>query len=700
MSLPRKRSSFAVLLIAAMLLHMAGVLYVAPEPAHAAGTTYYVDSAGGNDTNPGTSASAPWATLAKVNGTTFQPGDKILFKSGGVWTGQLWPKGSGTNGNPIVIDSYGSGAKPIINGAGTSYPANTSGAVMLYNQEYWEINNLEVTNFSSSIVSSRAGILVYNNQPGLKNHIYVRNCYVHDVNSDVNGNKNSGGIIFFGTHIDKDGKATVGLQAGFNDVLVENNHVANVTKEGIRTKSDAGNGYPKISTNVVFRGNFVEEVWGDGMVLAEVLSGALAEYNTVKNHSKTSSGNYAGLWTHYTTGAVVQFNEVYGGSGGNNDGEAFDSDNNCVGDVFQYNYSHNNSGGLLLVMPSASNLKFRYNISENDGYRSGQEIFFYHSTNAGNEIYNNTVYVGPNVTTQIFDNDSNMVKFYNNIIKADGTITKFAEKAWSTSAVFKNNSFYPATIDDINGPASHPGLVTADPQLVNPGAGETNINMNDPNRLNGYKLQPTSPLINSGVSVANNGGRDFWGTALYNGNPDIGAFEYASGGPIPPSVSYEPIADSYVRDGAYAGTNYGTEATMMVKADASGYARKSYVKFNYGTFGGSSAASAKVKVYVPAVNTDASRTVKLYGTADESWSETGITWNNAPAGTTLIGSVVIGNTVGTWYEFDVTSYINSQMSDKLVSFLLVKEGAASSKGDVSFNTKEAASNKPQLVLTQ
>ncbi|MFB6367690.1 hypothetical protein ACFCP7_27385 [Paenibacillus elgii] len=51
MNFPRKRSNFAILLVVAMLLHMAGVLYVAPEPAHAAGTTYYVDSVGGNDTN-------------------------------------------------------------------------------------------------------------------------------------------------------------------------------------------------------------------------------------------------------------------------------------------------------------------------------------------------------------------------------------------------------------------------------------------------------------------------------------------------------------------------------------------------------------------------------------------------------------------------------------------------------------------------
>ena len=37
-----------------------------------------------------------WASLSKVDATTFQPGDRILFRDGDSWTGQLWPKGSGS----------------------------------------------------------------------------------------------------------------------------------------------------------------------------------------------------------------------------------------------------------------------------------------------------------------------------------------------------------------------------------------------------------------------------------------------------------------------------------------------------------------------------------------------------------------------------------------------------------------------------
>lgn len=80
--------------------------------------TFYVSSSTGDDANDGLSPTAPWKTLNKVSNTTFIPGDKILLKAGDAWDGQLWPKGSGAEGSPIIIDQYGTGNKPLINGAG------------------------------------------------------------------------------------------------------------------------------------------------------------------------------------------------------------------------------------------------------------------------------------------------------------------------------------------------------------------------------------------------------------------------------------------------------------------------------------------------------------------------------------------------------------------------------------------------------
>src|SRR5690554_465315 len=77
-------------------------------------TNYYVDNIKGKDRYSGTSQKKAWKTLKKVNAKIFQPGDTIFFKSGGVWVGQLHPKGSGKESKPIVIDKYGGESKPLI----------------------------------------------------------------------------------------------------------------------------------------------------------------------------------------------------------------------------------------------------------------------------------------------------------------------------------------------------------------------------------------------------------------------------------------------------------------------------------------------------------------------------------------------------------------------------------------------------------
>jgi len=91
-------------------------------PVSGWGATYYVDNAG-NDSCDGTSqnldlsGSCAWQTIAKVNASTFQPGDFILFKRGGMWREQLTARSSGNATNMITIGGYGAGDKPVINGS-------------------------------------------------------------------------------------------------------------------------------------------------------------------------------------------------------------------------------------------------------------------------------------------------------------------------------------------------------------------------------------------------------------------------------------------------------------------------------------------------------------------------------------------------------------------------------------------------------
>jgi hypothetical protein len=77
-------------------------------------TTYYVDCNGANSNN-GTSMSTPWQTIAKVNNSSFSPGDSVLFRAGCTWREQMTVPSSGSEGNPITFGAYGSGAAPQIN---------------------------------------------------------------------------------------------------------------------------------------------------------------------------------------------------------------------------------------------------------------------------------------------------------------------------------------------------------------------------------------------------------------------------------------------------------------------------------------------------------------------------------------------------------------------------------------------------------
>lgn len=535
--------------------------------------TYYVDSAAGNDNNDGTSEATPWKSLEKLNAAEFKAGSTILFKRGSIWNGQFRPHGSGTAEAPIVVDAYGeaSAGKPIINGNGISHLDTgnmiAEGAVHLYNLSGWELRNLEVTNTGPAINNAlRAGIMVVAGGAGDVNDITISNVYVHDVNSGTGAAKFSGGILFKGDTVDEKGKVT-NIPSGFNRILVENSHVKNVAIEGLRTKIHR-NGQDTTNikgTDIVFRNNLIEEVYGDGIVMAEVSSGGLIEKNIVRKHSKNpSSTNYAGLWLYETNAVVIQYNEVYDGVHGYNDGEAFDFDINVTNNIYQYNYSHHNRGGFLLTMTSAGagNI-FRYNISKNDG--QGTEIFFCMQPNTA--IYNNTIYIGEGYTVKYLVNEGNQgrvsnMNFKNNIVQVDGTLEKYSPLTSGYDAPnVSHNLFYPASIASLPGsPKAYASLVRGNPMLTNPAAADEVMDTWDQKiwdrNIAKFKLQTGSPAIDAGTPIANPGEHDIYGTPLYYGDaPDIGAHEL---GPVDKTdlnlaieMAEELLADAAATPGKY-----------------------------------------------------------------------------------------------------------------------------------------------------
>lgn len=166
----------------------------------------------------------------------------------------------------------------------------------------------------------------------------------------------------------------------------------------------------------------------------------------------------------------------------------------------------------------------------------------------------------------------------------------------------------------------------------------------------------------------------------------------------PGTLSLAPTDDAYVRDGTYASTNYGTATTLTVKADATSYRRNAHLKFDLTPVGTVSAAT--LKLYASSVNSDATRTISIYSATTAGWSEGTLTWTNAPGNLNFITSFTVSNTPGTWYNVDLTSYIQGKKAagTNNISLILTNTAANSSTNDVAFASKEAATGDPQLVV--
>jgi hypothetical protein len=80
---------------------------------------YYVSNSG-DDGNDGESPAQAWKTIRQLISVTFQADDSVFFNRGDKWVLSIYSdttlrvSGDGTAGHPVVITSYGTGAKPII----------------------------------------------------------------------------------------------------------------------------------------------------------------------------------------------------------------------------------------------------------------------------------------------------------------------------------------------------------------------------------------------------------------------------------------------------------------------------------------------------------------------------------------------------------------------------------------------------------
>ncbi len=166
---------------------------------------------------------------------------------------------------------------------------------------------------------------------------------------------------------------------------------------------------------------------------------------------------------------------------------------------------------------------------------------------------------------------------------------------------------------------------------------------------------------------------------------------------------------TYVSNGTSAGVNYELSTDLKVKNSASD---GSITYLNIGHPGDVEVESSILRLYANDIS--GTPVVEVYGITDDTWDRETMTWNSgAPnhgstgysvtgVGTTatLITSQTIDSGQG-YYEFDVTSFANSQiatsewhMGDTSYSFMLVCKNDDGSY--VTFNSSNATDNKPEL----
>jgi len=463
------------------------------SPAEPAAATYYVDGEHGDDANAGTSPERAWKTLEKVSTATFQPGSRILFKAGAVYSGCLHLACSGAPGSPNVIDRYGDGPKPRLEGQGS--------LVLIDNAQQWEIGNLE-------LCGGRTGVFVQLKDYGAARHIHLKNLDIHDISGGTRGDNS-------GIRCSNSGPTTY-----FDDLLIEGCTFRHVDRNGILITDWPGPPSDEHrSVNVVIRGNRLNDIGGDGIFIL-ACKGAVIEHNVLRcAHQRVGrrpgERACAGIWPHRCEHTLIQFNEVsHTAVGGLTvwDSEAFDDDSSCTGSIFQYNYSHDNAGGFIVNCGGRGTI-IRYNVSQNDATAT----FTFESDRVSDcTVYNNTVFVREGLRVELVRNTTGSpdgIRFLNNIFfingKASYTFRGMKNVMFDHNAFFGNHVDLPAD--------AH--AVTGDPLLVKPGSGGEGLDS-----LGGYKLRDESPCRQAGTTIPDNGGRDFWGNAVpKTAPPDIGA---------------------------------------------------------------------------------------------------------------------------------------------------------------------------------
>jgi hypothetical protein len=513
----------------------------------APGNTYYVDSAAGRDQNSGRSPADAWKSLQKAGSVTYKSGDRLLFKRGSVFNGSLALEASGSEGGPVVVDSYGSGALPVINAKG--YIAG----IRVHNGKHLEIGNLEITSDGGDIQEPGAGSKRYGiwitAEEGTYPHIYLRGLYIHDIFAAKIDENRLGDAI----HIESE------KTAGISGVRIEDCRIERIAALGIalRGKKDPG----RHIADIDILNNKLKDIGGPGIQPSNVTH--LVVRGNVVDKSGASSdkrmrGRGSGIWPWGSDDVLIEKNAFMHARGiGDSCGAHIDFE--CRDVIVQYNLSLDNEGGFVEILGDDHNCCYRYNISVNDGARikgkngaiqDGKTLWLSGYTGANQKrlgpfnsyIYNNTIYVKKEMRSAFsITRSSDGILIANNIFFIAGRTETAGDdqdkRTLPPSAAVKRviigNNLYlradtlPGDLPLQDGQSLHDSRpIVANPQFRNPG-GLDPADYIPANReavknrgIRIERIPGDSAGVKGGLDVA----QDFFGNPIA-GLPDMGAIE-------------------------------------------------------------------------------------------------------------------------------------------------------------------------------
>jgi len=257
-------------------------------------------------------------------------------------------------------------------------------------------------------------------------------------------------------------------------------------------------------SDAIIRNNKFIDLGGSGTIISSSKR-VLYEKNLMRftgsNSDSRMTARGSGMWVFGSDNMVAQYNTSQHARGdGDSSGMHVDYGNTNI--LFQYNYLEDSAGGFCETLGKNDNIIWRYNISVNEGDKSGVNKLLWisdyayvpqNSTNV--YIYNNTIYAGKDYKNVMEDSGISMkaasLYFLNNIIYLEPT-AKLGSISYLFNvplASFGKNIMYGGTIRS-NFKTLDATRIEVDPKFVDTGS----------RHFSGYKILSTSPAIGTALS--------------------------------------------------------------------------------------------------------------------------------------------------------------------------------------------------------